>query len=292
MRMLNIPMVNSMPTYHIPSSMISNYSTEMVIIRSEDPSELVRTVERVGRSRIEYVQLTGAHPDPAPLSHLEPTILVEIALEDPQKEAEYLHLYCNAVFSNPIRVLINTSPGFLTAVERAISLRTESRLTVHQPDEALVRELEYALDLYLHSAEVEVPVDFFHSLLVAFCRDNLDDCLWRIQREDPERDRYVLDSGSIVISPRLPIEISGRPEDFLDDYRFEIMAQQGECSVCRYFTQCVGYFKFPDRAYSCKAIQRIFSKLKGAANEIKAFQAQNPQEGPDHCCPDDQCGCE
>jgi hypothetical protein len=280
-----------MATYNIPASMISNYRDEMVILRSEDPSELVRTVERVDRSRIEYIQLIGAHPEPAPISHLDPTVPLEIALKDAEREAEHLHLYSNTSFGNPIRVLINTSRSFMSAFNAAISLRIETGLIVHQPDEGLVQELESALDLYLYNAEVEVPVEFFHSLLVAFCRNRLDDSLWLIQHEDPARDRYVLDNGSIVISPRLPIEIAGTPGDFLDDYRFDVMAQQGECSICRYFTQCVGYFKFPDNAYSCKGMQNIFSKIKAAANEIKEFQAQNPQKAHGHYCGDEDCGC-
>jgi hypothetical protein len=280
-----------MPTSNIPASMISKYSDEMVIIRSEDPSELVQAVERVDRSRIEYIQLIGAHPEVAPFSHLDPTVPLEIALKHAEKEAEYLPLYSNAAFRNPIRVLINTSRGFMSAVTTATSLRIETRLIVHQPDEALVQELESALDLYLYNAEVEVPIEFFHSLLKALCRNHLDDSLWLIQHEDPARDRYVLDSGIIVISPRLPIEIYVRSGDFLDDYRFDLMAQQGECSICPYFTQCVGYFKFPDEAYSCKGVRKIFSKLKGAANEIKAFQAERPQKPHEHCCADEECGC-
>ncbi len=280
-----------MPTYNIPASLISSYSDEMVIIRSEDPSELLRAVEKVDRKRLECVQLIGAHPEPAPLSHLDPTIPIEILMKDWEREAEHLPLYSNAAFRNPVSVLIDASPGFMRAVNTAVSLRIETELIVHQPDEALVRELESALDLYLYNAEVEVPIEFFHSLLLAFCRNQLDDSLWTIQHEDPARDRYVRDDGAIVISPRLPVEISGSSVDFLEDYRFDLMAQQGECSICRYFTQCIGYFKFPDEAYSCKGMQRVFSKLKGAANEIKAFQVENSQEAHGHCCADEECGC-
>ena len=280
-----------MPTYNIPGSRIADYSNEMVIVRSEDPSELVRTVERVDGSRIECVQIIGANPNLAPLSRLDPTVPIEIALTDWEKEAEHLHLYANAPFSNPIRILLNTSRGFLKAVKTCISLRMQTGLIVHQPDETLVQELESALDLYLYNTEVQVPIEFFHSLLVAFCRNHLEDSLWLIQREDPAQDRYVLDNGSIVISPRLPIEISDASGDFLDDYRFDVMAKQGECSVCRYFSQCVGYFKFPDETYSCKGMKNLFAKLKGAANEIKAFQAQNAQEAHEHCCVDEECGC-
>lgn len=279
-----------MPIYNIPVSLISSYSKEMLVIRSEDPSELARSLERVERDRVEHVQLIGVHPDPAPLSQLDPTIPLELVMRDWERETEYLPLYSKEVFSNPTRVSINTSPGFLKAVNVAISLRMETGLIVDQPDEALVEELESALALYLYNAEVEVPLEFFHSLLVAFCRNYLEDSMWTIQHEDPARDRYVLDDGGVVISPRLLKEISGAV-DFLEDYRFDLMAQQGECSVCRYFTQCIGYFKFADEAYSCKAIQRIFSKLKGAANEIKAFQVQNPQETHGHCCRDGDCGC-
>ena len=280
-----------MPIYNIPVSLISSYGNEMLVVRSEDPAELARSLERIERNRVEQLQLIGVHPDPTPLSQLDPTIPLEIVMKDWEKEAEHLPLYAKAIFSNPTRVLIDTSPGFLRALNIAISLRMEAGLIVHQPDDALVQELESALDLYLYDAEVEVPIEFFHSLLVAFCRNYLEDSLWTIQREDPTRDRYVLDNGSIVISPRLPTEVSGRSDDFLDDYRFDLMAQQGECSVCPYFTQCIGYFKFPDEAYSCKGMQRIFSKLKEAANEIKAFQVQNPQEAQGHCCTDEDCGC-
>jgi RNAse (barnase) inhibitor barstar len=278
-----------MPTYNIPASMTSNYSNDTVIIRSEDASELVEAVERVDRNLIEHVQLLGACPELAPLSDLDPDIPVEIVLKDAEKEAEYLHLYANSSVSNPKWISINTAQGFVSAVKTATSLGIETCLIVHQPDEALVNELDALLDLYLHSAEVEVPIEFFHSLLLAFCQNDLEESMWLIQREDPARDRYVLDNGSVVISSRLPIEISEISEDFLDDYRFDLMARQGECSICPYFTQCVGYFKFPDETYSCEGVKKIFSKLKEAANEIKAFQAQNPQKGPENYCAEEEC---
>lgn len=146
--------------------------------------------------------------------------------------------------------------------------------------------LEAALNRYLHDATVASPVEFFHSILLAFCHDDTMLSLWTIQDEDPERNRYVTEDGRVVLSDRLRIEMPDSPGDFLDDYRHQLLSEQGECSICRYFTNCVGYFKFPDRGYSCKAVRNIFQHLKHASNEIKAFHAET-HEPQDHGC---SCG--
>ncbi len=278
-----------MLTYNIPTSMIREYGDKTVIIRSEDPGELLQAVARIDRTNLECVQLLGAAADPESLSKLDKDIPIEILLKDWQRDAGNLHAYSKLASQNRMRVSISVSPGFMNALEIALSLKLDTKLEVGQLDDVVMQELEVALNRYLHDSTVASPVEFFHSILLAFCHDNTVLSLWTIQDEDPEKNRYVLEDGRIVLSDRLRIEMPDGPNDFLDDYRYELLSEQGECSICRYFTNCAGYFKFPDKGYSCKAVQNVFEGLKHASNEIKAFHAEIHEPHDCGCSCGEEC---
>jgi len=42
-----------------------------------------------------------------------------------------------------------------------------------------------------------------------------------------------------------------------------------ECRYCEFLSHCRGYFKWPERDYSCEGVRRIFRTLKNAAQELK-----------------------
>src|SRR3984893_19607299 len=80
-----------------------------------------------------------------------------------------------------VRVSMPAAPGFLKAVKLAASLRLPVRVLPGQPTPEVLAELTEALEFYLHGPMVEIPVEFFHSLLATADRGSL----WMILEEDP-----------------------------------------------------------------------------------------------------------
>jgi len=133
-------------------------------------------------------------------------------------------------------------------VRLAISLRYAVKLEVQQPDEDLLAELETVLDLYLHLCSVNQPIEFFHSLLLSFYR-NEPVSLWEVTETDPAYVRYVGDDGSVV--------------------NVDLNSETVECHECEFRDRCHGYFKFPDRNYNCDGVKHLFRTLRNAANEVR-----------------------
>jgi hypothetical protein len=148
-----------------------------------------------------------------------------------------------------VRITIPLVSGFSKAVKLAISLRYAVKLEVRQPDEDLLQELESVLDLYLHLSAVNQPIEFFHSLLLSFYR-NEPVSLWEITENDQATLRYIGDDGSAI------------DVDFNSETR--------ECHECEFRDRCRGYFKFPDRDYNCDGVKRLFRTLAQTAHELKA----------------------
>ena len=83
-----------------------------------------------------------------------------------------------------VRVTMPAAPGFLKAIKLAASLRLPVRVIPGQPTPEVLAELMEALEFYLHEPVVEMPVEFFHSLLMTLGRAEKGS-LWMILEEDP-----------------------------------------------------------------------------------------------------------
>jgi hypothetical protein len=117
-----------------------------------------------------------------------------------------------------------------------------------QPDASLVSELNDAVDFYLRDPMVEVPVEFFHSLLAAFFESETG-TLWDFLEQLP----YPASSTDDPVATHLA----------------SIIAGGGECADCRWQAVCAGYFKHPDPTYDCVGVKTLFARLEAAADEIK-----------------------
>ena len=94
--------------------------------------------------------------------------------------------------------------------------------------------------------------------------------LWEICEDDPAVDHLVTDEGRLVPSARCIQGVpAGPPETILDSLAGELRASGAECCSCRYCDLCAGYFKVPDRSYSCEHVKRVFAALEGAAAEVQ-----------------------
>ena len=116
---------------------------------------------------------------------------------------------------------------------------------------------------------VEAPVEFFHSVLANMC-DWDAGSLWMILEEDPDAYHHYDADGR----PRVPgtgdLDQSGiAGTGFVENHVSTLIAQGAECATCRWQQPCRGYFKWPDPAYSCEGVKKLFFSIQTAGNEIR-----------------------
>ena len=143
------------------------------------------------------------------------------------------------------------------------------KLAVTQPDPDVIQEMSEVLDYYLHRSTVSQPIEFFHSLLMAFMEEEPLN-LWTIQEEDPALFRYITDQGEETISLRFAAaDVGQNPSSFLETFITNLLAEKGECSACEFLKVCYGYFKWPHEDYSCNGVKALLRTVKHAAQELK-----------------------
>jgi hypothetical protein len=116
----------------------------------------------------------------------------------------------------------------------------------------------------------DLPVDIVISLLLAFYWGERT-TLWSIQEEDAAQVRYVTEDGQETISSRFAdVPLPHGAGSFLAEHQRALLAEKSECAGCEFFGPCGGYFKWPDREYSCAGVKTLFRTLKGASVELQA----------------------
>lgn len=253
--------------YNIPASKIDLYRGSEVIIRSSNAAELAVSLSRCDPAKVRFIQLLSTPANTSTLEGAFYSLPVDIHLSDPEDEYTTLYDYANLLDSHPIRVSIEALPGFSKAVKLAVSLNFAVKLEVDQPGPDLIAELESVLDLYLHRGSVRQPVEFFHSLLLSFCRDE-PASLWQIMEEDPSQVCYVADDGEETISKRFIDQKELQPIRYAELFQHQALSSI-ECSSCRFYDRCRGYFKWPDLEYDCAGVKKVFATLESSAKELQ-----------------------
>jgi sulfatase maturation enzyme AslB (radical SAM superfamily) len=255
--------------YNIPARLIDAYVGKNVIVRSASPSELVYCFWRAEPNTIRFMQLLSTTEDTEVLENVAQAVPVEIVINDPATEFQRLYNYATLLDNHPVRVSLPVVPGFSKAAKLAVSLNYAVKLEMEQPDAELLREVQELLDLYLHRSHVRQPIEFFHSLLLSFYRDE-PVTIWQIAEEDPDIVRYINDQGDERISKRFDsIDVPQVLDAFVNRFASYQVAEKRECHNCEFFGRCSGYFKWPEPAYSCDGIKQIFRTLRSAADEMK-----------------------
>ena len=265
--------------YNIPAKEIESFRGRNVIVRSAVPSDIVYCLWRVEQNSVRFIQLLNTPYDTSDLEGCGPGVPIEIELKDPATEFSKLYNYTNLIDSHPVRVAIPALPGFSKAAKVAVSLNFDVKLELGQPDSFLIEELEGVLDFYLHRPNVHQPVEFFHSTLLSFFRND-PVSLWEIAEEDPAHVRYLRDDGQETISKRfVGFQVDGPLDDFVDRYGQELLSEKRECGGCEFFSRCGGYFKWPDKSYDCSGVKKLFRTLKSAAEELRLDLASLQEAG-------------
>jgi hypothetical protein len=240
----------------------------VAIVRSRD--ELCRWL-RDPVPGLQWLQVEGVLGDSnawTEAAHADSRVSLDVVLSDPASEFSDLYRLVDACAVRAIRVTIPAAPGLLKAVKLAAALRLPVRVLPGQPAAEMLAELNEALELYLHGPMVEAPVEFFHSLLATMSGADTGS-LWMILEEDPAEFLHYDASGRAKL-PRSDalgwVETS--PARFVENHLMSLVEQGVECATCPWQRPCSGYFKWPDPAYSCEGVKRLFSTLRAAADEI------------------------
>jgi hypothetical protein len=161
------------------------------------------------------------------------------------------------------------APGLGKAVKLATSLEFAVKLEGGQPEPCLAEELLTVAQDYLHRPGASVPVEFIHSVFLAYFRQQPIN-LWSVQEEDSRENRYVTDDGKETVAKRFvgmtpPPDFGGFVERFVDG----LIAEGRECANCPYADRCAGYFKWPDRDYRCDGVKALFRLLADSAQDLR-----------------------
>ena len=255
--------------YNIPIALIDAYRGQQIIVRGEDAAEVVAALGEDDLQTLHFVQLLSLTTDVDRLANWGYGIPVDLVMRRPDTDYARLYRHARLLDKHPVRVSIPLLPGFSKAVKVATSLKFAVHLVVGQPSPDVLREMSEVLDFFLHHSSVTQPVEFFYSLLQAFYHQTAT-TLWSIQEEDPAQVRYVTDGGAEIISARLmEAQVPGDLGAFVGDFQKALLAERGECGECEFLETCAGYFKWPQKDYSCAGVKVILRTLKSSATELK-----------------------
>lgn len=254
-------------TYNVPLSFIDSYPDHPLIVRATDPVAVVQNVSPQHLNRLVALQLLDISADLEELDGWNPGLPIEVVLADPEAETMKLYRLCRLQRSHPVRVVVPIVPGFSKAVRVASFLQLPVKLEGAQPDPELIEELTEALDFFLHNKAVSQPIEYFSGLLTTVIHKQ-PVTLWDIQEEHPALVRYVDERGAETLARRPFIAENKELNSFQFELTKRVLSPESECSSCEFFLNCGGYFKWPDRDFSCGGIKRVFRRLRDAAFEL------------------------
>jgi hypothetical protein len=264
-------MVQAMHTvvYNIPIHLVPAYRGQAVLVRAQDPTELVHALPDADQEHLVGVQLLSLTADVDVLADWGYGVPVDLVMLSPATEFTLLYRHARLLDKHPMRVSIPALPELFKAVKVATALGFTVKLDVGQPDPAAVEALQVVLDFYLHHTSVSQPVEFFHTSLLSFYH-RAPATLWTVQEEDPAAVRYVTDDGRETIARRLvDMCVAGDLWSFVADLQQELLAEEGECGECEFLAHCGGYFKWPRKDYSCRDVKTLFHTLRDASETLR-----------------------
>ena len=227
---------------------------------------------------LQWLQVEGLLGDPEPWAVAAQgggELPLDVVMTDPEAEFAQLYRLVDVRATRDVRVTIPAAPGLVKAARLAASLSLPIRILPGQPSAETLAEIDEAAEFYLHDPMVQAPVEPFHSLL-ATMRDTAAGTLWAILEDDPSIFAHQDTEGRTT----LPRSEQPAPPDFVREHLASLIAENAECADCPWQQPCAGYFKWPDRGYSCAGVKALFAHLHSAAEEIgqelAAFQDKTP----------------
>ena len=129
-------MVQAMRTvvYNIPVHLVPAYRGREVLVRSQDPAELVQALPDSDIEKLVSVQLLSLTADVDALADWGYGVPVELIMLSPDTEFSLLYRHAKLLDKHPVRVSIPALPGLFKAVKVASALRFPVKLEVGQPE--------------------------------------------------------------------------------------------------------------------------------------------------------------
>jgi hypothetical protein len=255
--------------YNIPVTMIEAYRGRNLVVRGHDPSVMVQRLATQNLERVEYLQILGTGGNLDGLLRWEQPVPVDLVVQNPEADLPLLYRYSPMLTERPVRISVPLVPGFGKVVKLALSLNFAVKLEPSQPEPALMDELLQVAGLYLHQSTVSQPVEYIHSMFLAFYHGD-PVTLWTVQEEDPSRMRYITDQGMETISRRFAgLDLNHGLPSFIEKFTEGLLQEGRECRDCEFLECCLGYFKWPGKEYRCDGVKALFQKLKDAAEEFR-----------------------
>jgi len=259
--------------YTIPARLVPVFRGRKMIVRSHDPSEIVENVIAADLNDISFIKLLSLAGSIDSLMAWGAEIPVDLVVSDPCRDLPLLYRYAPLLGTHPVRVSVPLVPGIGNVVKLAVSLGFAVKVEGGQPEESLSDELQRIARFFLHQSTVSEPIEFFHSLFLAFYHQD-PVTLWIIQEEDPSLIGYVNDQGEETLPGRLAGEGDNQGlSTFLRELRDGTAAEPGECAGCEFLRHCLGYFKWPAKEYRCDVVKVLMHTLYSAAEELRADMA-------------------
>jgi hypothetical protein len=256
--------------YSIPDTMIEAYRGRNLIVRGRDPSLMVDRLATHDLERVQYLQILGTGGNIDSLMRWENAVPVDLVVENTEADLPLLYRYSTMRAERPVRVSVPVVPGFSKVVKLALSLDFAVKLELSQPEPAMIDELLQVAGLYLHQTTVSQPVEYIHSMFLAFYHGD-PVTLYTVQEEDPSRNRYITDHGTETISRRFAGgDLKYGVLSFIKRFTEELLTEKQECTDCEFFNSCLGYFKWPRKEYRCDGVKALFQRIMEAAEELKA----------------------
>lgn len=258
-----------MPIYNIPVNLLNAYRERDVIVRVGNVADIIAEAGRISLKNMEAVELIGIPADIELLSQLDEHAEVDLVLQDGERELSRLNALRESGMEEDIQIVVPVVPGFGETAKRACRLGYPVKLNIGALDLLDVEETLDLVNFYLHTPDLEEPLEFFHSFAQALFNEEAL-TMWDIMNENPAEIRYITDQGNEVLSRRLAhMPATGDMSDFLDRRKLQLLRERGECSQCRFFVNCNGYFKLPNPEFGCDGVKRIFGTLKEAVKKLQ-----------------------
>ena len=134
-------------TYNIPAHLFDSYQGKSVIVRSDNPNELVTCLSRANLENVLYAQLVSPDVDLDPLMTWASALRMDVLVRNPADEYPFLYNFSKLLEKHPVRSSISVKNGFVKAVRLALALGFSVKLEVGQPDASLIAEMAEVLDL-------------------------------------------------------------------------------------------------------------------------------------------------
>jgi hypothetical protein len=276
------PLEPDWPILFLPSGSASGNSGSPFVAIVRSRAELSRWLisPPAGLQWIQVEELLGDQDAWIPAAQSTSNVPLDVVISSPGSQFSDLYRLVDVFAVRDVRVSMPASPGFLRALKVAVALRLPVRLLPGQPSPEGLIELTEAVNFYLRDPMVETPVEFFHSVLAAMCGAG-DGSLWMILEEDPALflhrgvdDGFKLPGG--FTSPSSDLSST----KFVETWFRRLLEQNAECVTCPWQQICQGYFKWPDPAYDCGGVKRLFSAIKAAADEMGLELARRDRADP------------